>query len=169
MTTTLRRARYPEDAAALEGLFAEYLESLFSRAPQHRAAIETKYPADQVPALMQGYAAEHLTPTGELLLAEIGSTPVGMAMLRQLEAGVVEIQRVYVKLLARGHGLGRRLTLALIDKARADGQHTVRLDTGSEFTEAIALYEGMGFQRRDAYRGNTAELEDILIYFERKL
>lgn len=169
MPATLRRAAYPVDKPLLETLFAEYLQSLFETAPHHRAALELKYPASKVPALVRGYAAEHLTPKGELLVAELDGTAVAIAMMRELEPGVVEIQRVYVRPSARGHGLGRRLTQALMDKARSDGQHTARLDTGPEFTTAIALYESMGFTRRDAYRSNAAELEEFLIYFERKL
>jgi putative acetyltransferase len=166
---TIRRASYPADRAALEALFAAYLADLFDRAPQMRAAVASKYPPASVPALVEGFARLHLAPRGELLIAERDGLPVGCGMMRELEPGIVEIQRVYVAPEARGLGLGRDLTLRLMDTARADGQRLVRLDTGPELSEAIALYTALGFTRRGAYRRNTPELEETLIYFERAL
>jgi ribosomal protein S18 acetylase RimI-like enzyme len=48
---------------------------------------------------------------------------------------------------ARGRGVGRALTVACLERARADGAAGVALNTVSLMTAATALYEGLGFRQ----------------------
>jgi ribosomal protein S18 acetylase RimI-like enzyme len=48
---------------------------------------------------------------------------------------------------ARGHGLARKLTLAVEERARADGFQVLNLDVRDTQKAAIALYESLGFMR----------------------
>jgi ribosomal protein S18 acetylase RimI-like enzyme len=48
---------------------------------------------------------------------------------------------------ARGGGVGRDLTIACIERAKADGAHGVALNTVSLMHAATALYEGLGFRQ----------------------
>jgi ribosomal protein S18 acetylase RimI-like enzyme len=50
----------------------------------------------------------------------------------------------------RGAGLGRRLTVACIERARAEGKREVLLHTTRAMPAAWALYERMGFVRDTA-------------------
>ncbi len=166
MTARIRPAVFPGDAPALEVLFGKFLDELFARLPEHRAAMAGKYDPERVPEMVADFARLHAGPGGALLIAESDGAPAGCAMMRARGPGIVEIQRMFVTRNARGTGLGKALLEALIARARRDGQRLVRLDTGPGMTEAIGLYTGLGFRQRGAYHADHPELVDLLIYFE---
>jgi ribosomal protein S18 acetylase RimI-like enzyme len=66
--------------------------------------------------------------------------PKGFAYLRALG----------VDPAARGRGVGRALTIACIERARADGAAGIALNTLSFMPAATALYEGLGFRQTGA-------------------
>src|SRR5271170_1072585 len=90
-------------------------------------------------------------PRGALLLALDGTTPVGCGALRELPGNLGEIKRVYVRPSSRGGGFGRRITQAVLERARKLGYERVVLDTLPTMTSAIALYRRMGFTPIPAY------------------
>jgi ribosomal protein S18 acetylase RimI-like enzyme len=55
------------------------------------------------------------------------------------------LEDLYVRAAARGSGLGRALTLAAFDRARARGCRRVELDVNTENEPALRLYESLGF------------------------
>lgn len=65
----------------------------------------------------------------------------------------------------RGHGVGRTLTAALIEKARENGGVFITLEVRASNVPAIALYRSLGFTevgvRRNFY---TEPREDALIF-----
>jgi len=63
--------------------------------------------------------------------------PKGFAYLRALG----------VDPATRGRGVGRALTIACIERARADGAAGIALNTLSFMPAATALYEGLGFRQ----------------------
>lgn len=56
---------------------------------------------------------------------------------------------------ARGAGLGRMLTDAIVGAARRIGYREMRLDTLESMAGPIRLYEAMGFRRIPAYYAPT--------------
>jgi ribosomal protein S18 acetylase RimI-like enzyme len=66
----------------------------------------------------------------------------------------------------RGHGIGEALTRDLMEQARADGHRLLRLDTGKKLTEAIRLYEKLGFQECPPYHADTPQMDAFIKYFE---
>jgi putative acetyltransferase len=67
----------------------------------------------------------------------------------QGDEGVAWISKVFVARAARRRGAGRALLEAAHQAARARGFHTVGLRTRALFREAIALYESVGYTRRE--------------------
>jgi ribosomal protein S18 acetylase RimI-like enzyme len=145
VTATIREldAQSSGDVAAARALFEEYAASL------------------DVDLAFQGFAEElaglpagYVPPAGALLLAHLDGDAVGCAAVRALDGGTCELKRLYVRPAARGHGLGRSLTEAALDRARALGYRRVRLDTLPSMTSAFALYRELGFREIESYRFN---------------
>jgi putative acetyltransferase len=76
-----------------------------------------------------------------------GGTVLGVAALKELDAGHAEIKSMHTAAEARGRGVGRALLGHLLDTARARGYRLVSLETGTTpgFAAARALYESAGF------------------------
>jgi putative acetyltransferase len=62
-----------------------------------------------------------------------------------------EIKRLYVKPSYRGKGLSRRIMQILLHYAGEAQIPVIRLETGSKQSEAINLYENLGFERRQCF------------------
>jgi ribosomal protein S18 acetylase RimI-like enzyme len=85
-------------------------------------------------------------PDGLLVVAVRGDVVEGCAGLRLVDAGLGEVNRVYVAPAARRRGLGRRLMAELERLARERGIRELRLDTRTDLVESRALYEGLGYR-----------------------
>ncbi|KAI9744208.1 MAG: hypothetical protein M1818_002360 [Claussenomyces sp. TS43310] len=102
-------------------------------------------------AAMPGkYAA---TTGGELLLARDTRTgrAIGCVGLRALTPTICEMKRLYVTPAGRGSGLGRALVKRVVEVAKAQGYHEMRLDTLPRMMMAQGLYRKAGFVETDAY------------------
>ena len=67
------------------------------------------------------------------------------------------MKRLYVRPEYRRPGLGKRLTQTVLKEAACIGYKRLRLDTTLAMTEAIRLYESLGFTRIAQYRHNAVE------------
>jgi len=106
-------------------------------------------------------------PSGRLLLAERDGSIVGVVASRQIEPGVCEMKRLFVRPSAHGLGLGRALAERLIEEARAAGFRAIRLDTiADRMGTAVALYERLGFRDIPPYTHNP---EPSVRYMEKLL
>ena len=135
-----------EDLAATAELFTRYAASL---------PVDLGYQdfASELEALPGKYAP----PGGALLLArDAGRTPIGCVGLRPIPPqGACEMKRLFLLPGARGLGLGRALTEAIVEAAKRLGYHELRLDTLPTMQAAIGLYERMGFKRIEPYYAPT--------------
>ncbi len=132
------------DLADVADLFREYAASLsIDLCFQHFDAELATLPGD--------YDA----PRGELLLARIDGLAMGCCALRPLDSSdypnAAEMKRLYVRPAARGFGLGRLLSEAILDAAQRAGYSSVLLDTLDEMEAARALYQDLGFEEIPPY------------------
>jgi GNAT superfamily N-acetyltransferase len=95
---------------------------------------------------------EFAPPAGCLLIASYDRQMAGCGGLRMLTPTIGEINRIYVRPVFRGKGIGRTLVDTLISNARQIGYTSLRLNTASFMKEAHALYHSVGFKDIVAYR-----------------
>ena len=103
------------------------------------------------------------TPGGALYVYESEGKPVAIGGLRDIGEGCCELKRMYVRPEARGKGLGKDLTLRLMDRAALLGYQRIRLDTLKRLGPALKMYESLGFNRIQPYNFNP-ELD--IVYLE---
>lgn len=106
---------------------------------------------------------EYAPPGGRLFLATQNNQIAGCVALRKIDSenvgdDIAEMKRLYVRPQFRGQGLGRSLTAAVIEAARAIGYRRIRLDTlPGKMDHAIAMYHSLGFKNIAAYYHNPVD------------
>jgi GNAT superfamily N-acetyltransferase len=93
-------------------------------------------------------------PYGVFVAAMLDDEVAACGGVQMLEAGIGEIKRMWVASDWRGLGLGRKMLAELEAQCVELGHHTVRLDTNSELTEAITMYESAGYLPIERYNDN---------------
>ena len=150
--TTLRRVNWSTDIDTVRRLFQDYRQWLADhRDTAASADSKGKMGLGQIDEQIADLPGAYGPPQGEIILAFAQEALVACGALRELEAKVGEIKRVYVRADHRGPGFGPRLTRALLGRARALGYERVRVDTLPTMAAAIQLYPEMGFEPIPAY------------------
>ena len=94
-------------------------------------------------------------PDGICLMAYFNGVAIGTVGLRKMKNGICEMKRLFVKPIARGTGLGRKLVERVIEEGRLLGFSRMRLDNSrSAMEKANALYKALGFYEIDRYNSN---------------
>jgi ribosomal protein S18 acetylase RimI-like enzyme len=133
----------PEDVETVAGLLAAFRDWWGSSTPSDETFRAT------VAKLMDDPQTEYLL---------VGAD--GVAQLRyrlSVWTGVEDcwLEDLYVRDAARGSGLGRTLTEAAIERARARGCRRIELDVNETNATAIALYASVGFAVEPKPPGRT--------------
>ena len=165
----IRQAAGDADYAAFGDLCRAYVHWCRARYADMPWFVEEVFGHQFLEAELLTLREKYGPPKGRTLIAWRGGVALGGgATWRTLEQ-TCELKRLFVTDEARGLGLGRRLTEALIDAARADGSTMMQLDTGDRLTEATGLYERMGFRFVDPYLPYPERLLKHLVFMERAI
>ncbi len=106
-----------------------YMQALYPPESNHLVDVDALAAADTV-----------------FLVARRNGELLGSIAFRVIAPGHAELKRMFVRVEARGIGLGRRLLEALEDTARRQNIDRISLETGIRQPEAIGLYRASGYQ-----------------------
>jgi GNAT superfamily N-acetyltransferase len=111
------------------------------------AELET-YLAPLYPAISRhGYSVEKLIQQGvAFFVARQDGVPAGCGGVQFYGTEYGEVKRMFVRPQFRGLGLAKLILEHLEQYTREHHIHLLRLETGVHQTEAIGLYERVGFQ-----------------------
>lgn len=150
---TIRRARASETDAIHRVLTAAF-RALQGRGYSHRAL--------EVAIISPQEIGQRISQGGHVLVAEAGKEVIGTATgLEEHEA--MHVCSVAVHPGVQGRGVARRLMETLEDIARRRGCHKLWLQTAWAMTEAIALYERLGY-RQEGYQPRQFYGEDFYAF-----
>jgi ribosomal protein S18 acetylase RimI-like enzyme len=149
--TLIIRAAGPGEYAAVDRLTVDsYREYAGSLSPE----MWTAYEADLADSETRAQEAV-------ILVAEVAGKLVGAVAYfppAERESRWFPVDFAYLRVLAvlpqyRGQGIGRRLTEACIERARADSARALGLMTTELMTVAKDMYERLGFVQQAEYEG----------------
>ena len=83
----------------------------------------------------------------------------GIAPLAGADADLCELQKMYFLPILRGQGLAKKLALQAMAFAREQGFARCYLETTASLTQAVALYERLGFEHISGPLGNTGHVD----------
>jgi ribosomal protein S18 acetylase RimI-like enzyme len=139
----IREASIPDEIPLIRVLFREYSAE------------------QEVDLCFQGFEEELATlpgkyarPRGGIWLAEAADEIAGCVAMRPIDSERAELKRLFVRAAFRGSGLGRQLTVWVLDQAGTLGYRRLVLDTLPTMTSAIALYRSLGFTETEPYYAN---------------
>jgi len=134
------------DADDVRRLILEFVDWQHERYPDLRAYIDAYFNGQGFDAEMANITQAFGPPHGTCLLAHLNGEPAGIVMMKPRKIGeIAEMNRMFVRKSARGHGIGKALVQRLISDARAMSYTKMELETLDNHDEALGLYVRLGF------------------------
>jgi putative acetyltransferase len=115
-----------------------------------------------------GYSPKRLAKENiPFFILRLDNEPAACGAVKLINEGYGEIKRVYVRPKFRRKGLGKTIVKHLENYAAQKGAQLIRLESGINQPEALALYEEMKYTRIPAF---PPYLEDPLsVFYEKKI
>ncbi len=124
---------------------------------EYFAELDVRFPTGFDAALGSDEDAEARAmsaPHGAFVVIRDGLDAIGCGGMQRIVRSAGEIKRMWIHPAWRGLGLGRRLVDHLEQLAAEAGYRQVVLDTNESLTEAISMYEAMGYEPTERYNDN---------------
>ena len=165
----INQANSREDFAAFGELVTHYVNWCRTRFAHKPSFVDSIFNIQSLDSEIRELPTKYSPPEGRAFLASGAGAVSGCCAFRRLDPKVCEMKRLFVLASAHGQGTGRKLCLAAIAQARADGFEHMRLDTLRLFTESIALYRTLGFQEREPYLDYPRDMLSDVLFMELRL
>lgn len=169
MPMTIRRADLDCEADEIAKLLVDYLTTALRQLRETFGVADS--PTD-VAGIWDSLGEYRDDPSKALFVVQAADGRlVGVAGLRTIGPGVVEVKRMYVVPEWRGRRVGSQLLDRLLEEAEGLGASTVRLDTARFMADAQRLYRSRGFAERTPYEGTEIppHLQEYWIFFEKSM
>ncbi|MCY1126287.1 GNAT family N-acetyltransferase [Frigidibacter sp. RF13] len=135
----------PEDIEEVRSLIRAFVAWLYETFPEETEEIDYYYGPERLAAALAEVPTSFMPPQGLTFVARHGGVAVGCVSAHPFGPGIAELKRLFVLPSQRGMGLGRALFETIVARMSEWGYPTVRLDTATYLTDAIALYRRLGF------------------------
>jgi GNAT superfamily N-acetyltransferase len=152
----IRQIRTKDDAENVVFLVRQFVQWLRDRYPDKHAEIDAYFESQVLEEQLSSIIESSESAPCGVLLALMNDEPAGTVMLNRVDDATCEMNRLFVPDEYRGHDIGRRLCVELIDTARRLGYHRMRLSTGVHHTEAKGLYSSLGFRPCEKFHAGTS-------------
>lgn len=147
---------FPVRLQMLEAHAAVHLPAVRALFLEYARSIEVDLCFQSFDCELAELPGRYTPPDGRLFLAMEHDEAAGRVALRKIGEHACEMKRLYVRPMFRAQGLGRKLAAGIICAARDAGYEWMRLDTLASMTEALSLYESLGFRRIAPYYDNPS-------------
>jgi len=137
-TVTITDMASPADALAFRLLNEAWITRFFTLEDEDR-----RFLADPVGRVVE--------PGGAVLVARLGEEVIGCVGLAPTAPDEFELVKMAVSPDHQGHGTGRRLIAAALERARALGGRRVHLESNARLASAVHLYEAFGFRHLEEH------------------
>jgi ribosomal protein S18 acetylase RimI-like enzyme len=154
------------DYAAFGVLVREYVNWCRARFAQDSWLIDAALSHQALDRELETLQTRYGPPGGKAFLARRDGEVVGCGAYRRRSDEFCEMKRLFVPDRFRGLGIGRKLCDVLIASAREERFKLMRLDTAGPMSEAVALYEAIGFKRCAPYNEYPARLMPHMVFME---
>ena len=166
MSIDIHLANSDADYAAFGALVREYTDWCRARFAHEAWMIELAFSHQSLDSELESLAARYGPPGGRTFLARRDGEVVGCGAYRRRSEEFCEMKRLFVPDRVRGFGIGRKLSTTLIASARQEHFKVMRLDTAAQMSEAVALYEAIGFKRCAPYNEYPERLMPHMVFME---
>ncbi len=162
-----RTVDWANEQQRVRSLFVDYRNWIAEHAEQGDAAApRVKAGLALLNELIADLPGAYGPPSGEILLWFKDKNLVACGALREQEAEVVELKRIFIRGDYRGEEFGKPFVLTLIARAGALGYRRLRSYALGSMTSALEFYEELGFRRIEPYWPHPA---GGAVFFEREV
>lgn len=166
---TIHEAAAPLEVAAFGGLISEYVAWCRERYRNEPWLIEMVFSHQRLDAELLNLTDLYAPPNGRMLIAEDAHEILGGVAYKRVDREMCEMKRLFVRSMAKGRGLGRKLCDVLMQTAARDGCKAMRLDTTRDMVEAIGLYRSFGFRDAEPFVSYTERMRPMMLFMARDL
>lgn len=110
-----------------------------------------------------------LNPGGHIYFAVVDDEVVGCCALIATGLGSYEVAKMAVDESRRNLGIGKAMLAHVIEEARSLGAYKLTLETNSKLTNAIHVYESLGFKHIDPSRVEPSPYQRANVFMEQFL